>query len=71
MGRITTDGSLRLYPLPDPLSMPNVITSGPDGALWSTQCMGDRVGRITVDGRLTEYDLEPGSYPIGITSILR
>jgi streptogramin lyase len=35
-------------------SGPQYITVGPDGALWFTE-MRDRVGRITMDGRITEY----------------
>jgi virginiamycin B lyase len=55
-------------------SRPFQLVAGPDGALWFTmpggQCEdgpGNKVGRLTVDGRLTEYPLPtPRSYPGGL-----
>ena len=32
-------------------SGPAEITAGPDGNLWFTECKGNRIGRITPDGR--------------------
>jgi virginiamycin B lyase len=34
---------------------PAGITEGPDGALWFTDPGNDVIGRITIDGRLTEF----------------
>ena len=36
-------------------SEPWWITAGPDGALWFTEIDGNRVGRITTAGAVTEY----------------
>jgi streptogramin lyase len=47
------------------LSDPVTITVGPDGALWFTELAGDRIGRLTTSGALTEYPM-PG-LPYGIT----
>jgi len=39
--------------------------AGPDGALWFTELFGNKIGRITTAGDLTEYPLPGG--PVGIT----
>ena len=45
------------------------IASGPDGNLWFTELFGNRIGRITPDGKVTEFPLiTPHSYPAGITT---
>jgi virginiamycin B lyase len=36
------------------------IVAGPDGALWFTEQAGNRIGRITPAGRVTEYPLPSG-----------
>jgi virginiamycin B lyase len=48
-------------------SGPGGITAGPDGALWFTEINGDRIGRITTAGVVTEFPLPAGSGPHGIT----
>ena len=51
-------------PAPDPRAFAPEITAGPDGALWFTESGGNKVGRITTSGELTEYPLEtPDSLP--------
>jgi virginiamycin B lyase len=38
--------------------------TGPDGAIWFTQLAGNRIGRLTIDGGLTEYAIPTaGSSP--------
>jgi streptogramin lyase len=44
------------------------IAAGPDGALWFTETQGNKIGRITTAGVLSEYALTAGSYPVGITA---
>ncbi len=44
IGRITVDGEITEYPLPDPLARPHAVTAGPDGALWFTE-WGEWPGR--------------------------
>ena len=55
------------YLIPTPDSRPFSVTSGPDGALWFTEWVGNRIGRITTDGIITEYRLpNADSQPIWI-----
>ncbi len=69
MGRITTDGRLREFQSGiSPGANPSRITSGPDGALWFTELDNDRIARVTLTGRITEYFVGRGSRPWGITS---
>jgi virginiamycin B lyase len=43
------------------------ITSGPDGALWFVELRGNKVGRLTVGGALTEYAVPTSdAQPAGI-----
>ena len=42
------------------------IYAGPDGMVYFTQSMHDRVGRLTLDGRVELFELPKGSYPHGI-----
>jgi len=38
-------------------SSPYAITEGPDGNLWFTEQSGNKIGRITASGTITEYSL--------------
>lgn len=77
IGRITTDGKITDFSIPTNAS-PWGITSGPDGALWFTECCilhpgsgttaGNKIGRITVDGKITEFTIPADSSPGGITT---
>lgn len=64
IGRITPRGEITEFRLPRPDSGPGDITAGADGAMWFVQLSGTmdgvqvdggRIGRITMDGRVTEY----------------
>jgi len=46
------------------------ITAGPDGNLWFTEFDGNRIGRITPAGVVTEFSagISAGAYPYGITA---
>ena len=52
--------------IPTANSNPIDITAGPDGALWFTEYGGNKIGRITTSGNITEFPL-PGN-PIDITA---
>ncbi|HMI81901.1 MAG TPA: hypothetical protein VK480_08960 [Solirubrobacterales bacterium] len=52
IGRITTSGGLREFPVP---SRPVGITTGPDGNIWFTYWRG--VGRMTLSGKVSEFPL--------------
>jgi virginiamycin B lyase len=66
IGRITPAGEITEFELPRPGSGPGDITAGPDGAMWFVQLSGNmdgvqvdggRIGRITMDGRVTEFQM--------------
>ncbi len=65
-----TGSSITEYPVPSGLSEePYDITNGPDGALWFTEPNGNRIGRITTSGAITEYVVPTAnSSPSGITA---
>jgi virginiamycin B lyase len=48
---------------------PKSITAGPDGNVWFTENDGNRIGRITPQGAITEFPLpSANSNPWGIAS---
>jgi|GEM_PF-1796234 len=66
IGRIAWDGTVTEYELPNTGSAPTSIVLGPDGALWfveqgvtdpfsGVRTGGNRIGRITTAGAITEY----------------
>lgn len=70
-------GMVTEYPIPTPGSQPVGITSGPCGdgtlCLWFTESTGNKIGKITTSGQISEYPLPfpaaPASAePEGITS---
>jgi streptogramin lyase len=71
IGRITPQGVITEFALPRANSGPGDITTGADGALWFVELSGSmdgmqpdgaRLGRITVEGRITEFDM-PSKLP--------
>lgn len=45
------------------------IAVGPDGALWFTESVAGKIGRITTSGVITEYAIPTASgYPYGIVA---
>src|SRR5262249_37400350 len=56
------------FPTPTAQSNPTVIVAGPDGNLWFTETTGNRIGRITPAGVITEFPLQTAvGLPSGIT----
>ena len=64
IGRITMDGVVTEFTLPRPDSGPGDITAGADGNIWFVELngtidgrfvTGNRVGRITMRGEITEF----------------
>jgi virginiamycin B lyase len=50
-------------------SGPYGITTGPDGALWFTESLDGKIGRVTTSGTFTEYTIPTASSgPYGITT---
>jgi streptogramin lyase len=69
IGRVTPDGVFTLFPLADDNAYPWGITSGPDGNVWFTEQVGNRIGRITPLGGITEFTIPtPFSLPKEIVS---
>ncbi|MGH7267834.1 MAG: virginiamycin B lyase family protein [Candidatus Rokuibacteriota bacterium] len=57
------------FAIPTPASEPEGITVGPDGALWFVEYAGNKIGRITTAGDITEFTLPAaGSQPVGIVA---
>ena len=59
------------FPIPTAKSDPRGLTSGPDGAIWFTESLASRIGRLDPTGVFTEFsipaaDSQPNSQPIGI-----
>src|ERR1700752_335145 len=55
IGRMSTDGTVTdIFP-GTTRGDPYQITSGPDGNLWFTEQTGNRIGRITPTGVITEF----------------
>jgi DNA-binding beta-propeller fold protein YncE len=57
-------------PNPAPLNGPRGITVGPDGNLWFTEYYGNRIGRVTPAGVITQFPPlpTPTSLPESITA---
>ena len=56
------------YLVPTATVFPDQIAAGPDGNLWFTEPSGDKIGRITPAGVITEFLASTGSNPLGITA---
>jgi streptogramin lyase len=63
IGRITTAGVITEFPIPTLNSAPNGITTGPDGALWFAEGIGNKIGCIPpatatpTDPQITEFTI--------------
>jgi virginiamycin B lyase len=57
--------SVAEFPVPTANADTGSIVTGPDGALWFTEALGNKIGRITTEGALTEY---PVSVPAGVAA---
>jgi virginiamycin B lyase len=57
------------FPVPTGGSRPYTIVAGPDGALWFTESIGNKIGRITTGGSFKEYPVPTAdSGPYGIAT---
>jgi virginiamycin B lyase len=66
IGRISVDGTVTEFPLPDGgiAEGQGFIAVGPDGALWFNMDDANQLGRITSSGEITHVDLPEGLSPI-------
>ncbi len=69
IGKMTASGTVTAeYTLSNSNSFPSGITSGPDGNFWFTEENGNRIGRITPSGTITEFSIPTtNSNPLSIT----
>ena len=69
IGRITVDGEVTFHGLPpdgtDPTTSRGIVgmAVGADGAVWFTESERGRIGRITMQGQVTEFILSDGQHP--------
>jgi streptogramin lyase len=57
--RVTLGGTFTVFPLPQQRVVLDGITAGPDGNLWFAEFDGNRVGRITPEGVITQFRVPP------------
>jgi streptogramin lyase len=62
IARITTSGKVTTYKGVAQGAWPEGITTGPDGNLWFTEKLGNRIGRITPSGNVTEFSAGIGKH---------
>ena len=56
-------GHVTVFPVPTPAASPLGLALGSDGALWFVERAAAKIGRMTLDGTITEYPLATGSAP--------
>src|SRR5439155_25813551 len=56
------------FAVPTANSFPSAITAGPDGNLWFTEEAGNKIGRISPSGAISEFPLAVGAMPGGIVA---
>jgi streptogramin lyase len=55
--RTLLSGGINVFPIPTPNSAPAGITAGPDGAVWFSEDVANKIARITPGGSITEFNL--------------
>lgn len=68
LGAGSANAAVTLYPVPTSGGEPWGIAVGPDGALWFTEYNGNKLGRITASGHITEFPLPAGSGAEGLAA---
>lgn len=66
IGRITTTGIVTVFPISSAGAHPQQITAGADHNLWFTESRA--IGRITIDGVISEFPISFGASPVSIAS---
>lgn len=59
--------AVRYFDTPTQAAWPEYITRGPQRALWFSEFFADSIGRVTSDGKMTEFPLPTGDDVEGIT----
>src|SRR5262249_27668288 len=67
IARVSTGGTVTVFPLPTPNARPYGIAVGADGGLWFTERDANQIGRITTGGGITEFPIPtPNTFPTDI-----
>jgi streptogramin lyase len=67
--KLVTPGTVAEFPVPTAGGRPARIALGPDGNLWSTEGVGNRIVRTTRAGAMTEFTVpSAGADPYGIAA---
>ncbi|MDQ6943806.1 MAG: hypothetical protein M3169_15000, partial [Candidatus Eremiobacteraeota bacterium] len=67
-GALAAAGAITRFVIPSG-NRPSVMTAGPDGNVWFTEEVANKIGRITPSGTVTEFPIPTaGSTPEGITA---
>jgi virginiamycin B lyase len=67
VGRISPDGRISEFPLPDRDARPHAIVAAPDGGCWLSEWGPSRVAHVSPDGDVREVVLPASSEPHGLT----
>ncbi len=69
IGKITSSGTITIYPILGVSLQPTGITTGPDGNLWFTEINANKIGKMTPTGVVTQYSITTAnSFPASITT---
>lgn len=72
IGRLRRDtGELTEFLIPTPQADPFGIAAGPDGALWFTESGSGKLGRISVEGAISEYPIPALPFNTGPVRIIQ
>lgn len=66
--RVTPAGEITVFDLPGAGGSPTRLALGPDGNVWFTERIEDKVGRISPSGQITSFPLPPDSRPGNIAT---
>jgi streptogramin lyase len=50
------------FPIPTANAEPSDIAAGPDGDLWFTEALSNKIGKVTAGGKFTEYPVPVPAY---------
>lgn len=60
--------TLKLFYTPTPGSWPAYIAAGPERSMWFSETFTARIGRVTMEGQMTEFSLPPGDDVEGVAA---
>src|SRR5215218_8043081 len=59
------EAAIEEFPVPTVQGFPFAIAAGPDGALWFTESGGEKIGRVTTSGGVSEFPITSPPDPFG------